>query len=429
MQMKNIILLFSLFLTNSLIAQESKYIGELTYGNSFLNIQLELIEKENQTTLFFSSLEMNAYNIPALNVVNTNDSLIFYIVSDYYTYEYTYKKKNKNLAGLLKIYSNESDKLLNTFSTNLLKQVNNNQDVDKEEFSFISNGINLKGSFWKPKKANGICLFFVSSSQGSDRNATSAEAIYFAKKGFTVFHYDKRGTGKSEGNWKIATIEELASDDINAIAEVSKKLKIPFSKVGIKGSSQGGIKIPYILSKLPELKFGVSVSCPSGTLLESDLNYWKNLNTNKIGEKNIELATKVLKASFDYSAKNISYEDLQTIVAPYQKTDWIKHIWIPEKNINLETTQIPSNFSGLPYFKVIKNPILVIQGDADIVIPEKSYQIIGTSLKSSGNKKYKIILIKNATHSMTVVDKNYPYFQKLAPNYLNEVEKWIESIK
>ena len=96
MKLKNLILLL-LLLTNSLIAQESKYVGELTYGNSFLNIQLELIEKENLTTLFFSSLEMNAYNIPALNVVNTNDSLKFYIVSDYYTYEYTYKKKNQNL--------------------------------------------------------------------------------------------------------------------------------------------------------------------------------------------------------------------------------------------------------------------------------------------------------------------------------------------
>ncbi|MBK9737206.1 MAG: hypothetical protein IPO92_20555 [Saprospiraceae bacterium] len=53
--------------------------------------------------------------------------------------------------------------------------------------------------------------------------------IIFASKGFVVFNYDKRGTGKSEGNWKSATIEELASDDINGILFMSKTNQIPLS--------------------------------------------------------------------------------------------------------------------------------------------------------------------------------------------------------
>ncbi len=110
---------------------------------------------------------------------------------------------------------------------------------------------------------------------------------YFTKLGYTVFNYDKRGTGKSEGNWQSATIEELCKDDMNALRFFSETSSIPLSKTGIKGSSQGGIKVPYILTRLTQIGFGISVSCPSGSLLESDLNRWQQRNEEKIGTENI----------------------------------------------------------------------------------------------------------------------------------------------
>ena len=69
-----------------------------------------------------------------------------------------------------------------------------------------------------------------------------------------------------------------ANDDIQAIEYLSQIEKLPLSQIGIKGSSQGATKVPYILSKLPQLGFGIAVSCPGSSLLESDINYWKNRN-------------------------------------------------------------------------------------------------------------------------------------------------------
>ena len=222
---------------------------------------------------------MNAYEIPCQNTILKKDTLKFYVVSDYYTYEYQYIKQNENFKGNLNIYSNESEQLLNSFETNLNKTEPNEQDkIEKKDFTFESNGLQLYGTLWKPQESVQKGLFFVTSSQGNDRSGTNAEAYYFANLGYTVFNYDKRGTGKSEGDWQSATIEELCSDDMNAIEFFSKISALPLSEIGIKGSSQGGIKIPYILSKMPDLGFGISISCPDGTLLESDLNHWKNLN-------------------------------------------------------------------------------------------------------------------------------------------------------
>ncbi len=258
------------------------YSGTIYYGKSSIKYQIKLKEIDNQINTFFSSIEMNAYEIPCQNTTLEKDSLKFYVISDYYTYEYKYIKQNNNFKGHLMVYSNENEQLLNSFETDLIQENKTEGDViKKQDLSFTSNGLKLYGTLWEPKNSIQKGLFFVTSSQGNDRSGTNAEASYFADLGYTVFNYDKRGTGKSEGNWQSATIEELCSDDINAIAFFAKATRLPLTKIGIKGSSQGGIKIPYILTKMPELKFGISISCPSGTLLESDLNYWKNTNVEQ----------------------------------------------------------------------------------------------------------------------------------------------------
>jgi len=266
-------LIFEILLASfsgTLNAQNLSYSGTIDNGKSTINYQIKLMEIENQNKVFFSSIEMNAYEIPCQNVTIQTDTLKFYVVSDYFTYEYIYNKQNNNFIGNLKIYSNETEQLLNTFVTNLILEKSMGLDaIDKKEVTFISSGLTLCGTLWEPIKSNNIGLFFVSSSQGSDRSGTNAEAYYFTNLGYTVFNYDKRGTGKSEGSWQMATIEELCSDDINALYFFSKIANIPLSETGIIGSSQGGIKIPYILTKLPELNFGISISCPSGTLLEA----------------------------------------------------------------------------------------------------------------------------------------------------------------
>ena len=269
---------------------------------------------EGQIKAFFTSIDMNAYEIPCQNTTFKTDTLKFYVVSDYYTYEYQYTGQKENFKGYLKIYSNESEQLLNSFDTNLNRVEPNKQyKIEKRDFTFVSNGLQLSGTLWQPQESVHKGLFFVSSSQGNDRSGSNAEAYYFASLGYTVFNYDKRGTGKSEGDWQLATIEELCSDDMNALEFFSKNSGLPLSEIGIKGSSQGGIKIPYILSKLPELGFGISISCPGGTLLESDLNHWKNLNMNHIGEKNINQALKIQEAGYNYLAGNISYELLEQL--------------------------------------------------------------------------------------------------------------------
>lgn len=418
-------ILAALFFAATLNAQS--YLGSIALGKSTISYNIKLAKIEGQTKAFFTSIEMNAYDIPCQGTSVENGVLTFYVISDYFTYEYKFTPQGIDYTGQLTVYSNETEELLRSFETQLIHETaaaSNN--IEKEDVAFTPNGLTLHGTLWKPKNGNNRGIFFVTSSQGNDRSGTNAEASYFSSLGYTVFNYDKRGTGNSEGDWQSASIEDLSSDDINAITYFAQKTQLSLSEIGIKGSSQGGIKIPYILSKLPELKFGVSISCPSGTLLESDLNSWKNSNANEIGQKNIKTAVKVQKAGFNYVANNISYEKLSSIELKYSKEDWFKHIWIPEKDIQKDDKL---NFSGLPYFKEVNQPVLVIQGLADKVIPENSYSIIEKALKKSNSKVYDIVKLENTTHSMTYLDTEFPYFQLLTPDYLKIVTNWISKIE
>ena len=60
--------------------------GNISHGKTSFNYQIELAPIEGKTKAFFSSMEMNAFEIPCQNTTYDKDSLNFYVISDYYTY-------------------------------------------------------------------------------------------------------------------------------------------------------------------------------------------------------------------------------------------------------------------------------------------------------------------------------------------------------
>ncbi len=98
--------LLALCSLGKMIAQN--YSGNIYFGKSTIDYQVKLVERENQTNAFFTSIGMNAYEIPCQNTTLEKDTLKFYVVSDYYTYEYQYVKIYENFKGSLNVFSNET---------------------------------------------------------------------------------------------------------------------------------------------------------------------------------------------------------------------------------------------------------------------------------------------------------------------------------
>ena len=406
---------------NSQTNKSGLYSGTFSYGNFTDNIIFEVEKDSSNYHVFFTSLEQNANRIPLQKISVVGDSINFKLQSDYYTY--TFKNKwvdnNEKLQGSLTV---------DTVSVNysLEKELKNGQALESEDITFKSNNLGLNGTIWYPQKSNGNALVIVTSSGNADRSSSRAEAIMFAKKGYTTFHYDKRGTGNSEGDWTSSTIDELVSDDINAIEYFSNKTHVPLSNIGIKGSSQGASKVPYILDKLPDLNYGIAVSCPGVTLLESDLNYWKNLNSNEIGN-DIDDAANLQRDIYRFIAGTLSKTDLEKHVKSKKEKVWFKNIWIP--NLDEVKTDKKLLYSPIPYFEKVKQPILIVQGTKDEIIPIESSQIITEALKKANNDKFEVHFLKGASHAMNNVgESDFPYWSKLHSDYIGTLTNWMTSI-
>ncbi len=429
--MKRIIIIFFIALGilscahNSEIKKSQKtgkYSGIISYGNFSDRILVEIEQDSTNFYVYFSSLEQNANRIPLQGIEVNGDSISFRLQSDFYTYLFKNKwsENNSKLQGSLTVdtvivpYVFEKEKAKST------------QKQTSEDVIFESNGLKINGTIWHPENNENKALVILTSSGSADRSASRSEAILFAQKGFTTFHYDKRGTGNSDGDWETASIEELSLDDINAINYFSDKTGISHQKIGILGSSQGAAKIPLVLNELEDIQYGILVSCPGVSLLESDLNYWKNRNEELFGNE-VEDAVKLERKVFEFIGGRLTRSDLEASINENKTQPWFEHIWIP----NLEEVRTDKKllYSPLPHLESTKQPLLIIQGQMDEIIPANSYTLISDALKKSGNNKFKTVLLEGASHSMHKVEaSDFPYWHKLHPDYLSTIDDWINSI-
>jgi dipeptidyl aminopeptidase/acylaminoacyl peptidase len=98
---------------------------------------------------------------------------------------------------------------------------------------------------------------------------------------------------------------------------------------------------------------------------------------------------------------------------------------------NLDEVQIDKKllYSPIPYFETTKQPILILQGTKDEIIPKNSYETISEALVKSDNDNFKTILLEGTSHSMYYVgESDFPFWSKLHPDYLTTIENWINTV-
>lgn len=398
------------------------YSGTFKHGKFITDIEFDIQHANDSYQIKFNSLAQNAFGIPAGDVNYLNDTLKFALQSDFYRYDFsTVSSGKKELITKLSVDGNSYDLKL------YKKSQAGESRIKSKDIRFRSSELLMYGTIYYPNKPNGKAIYLVTSSGNQDRSASRAEALLFADAGFISFHIDKRGTGISDGNWQLASIPDLCEDDLHALEFLHQSEKIDYANIGIKGSSQGGTKVPYLLTKEPTLGFGIVVSCPASTLLESDLNYWKNRNTDVIKPEDMADASELQKAVFQYIGQDISKEELELKVNLNKSAPWLSHVWIPQEDQVVFDTKL--NFSPMPYFETIQSPLLVIQGSKDEIIPLNSLDLIKQTMSHTKDKKNEYILLEGANHSiMQVENTDFKYWQSLHPKYMSSMLKWIQKL-
>lgn len=105
---------------------------------------------------------------------------------------------------------------------------------------------------------------------------------YLQQNGIVVLLPDKRGSEKSEGDWRTADFRDLATDTLAAIDYLMSQEHISVSRVGVVGMSQGGWIAPIVANETDRVDFIVSVVGSAVPPVEQ-LDYEENHNLRQLG--------------------------------------------------------------------------------------------------------------------------------------------------
>jgi dipeptidyl aminopeptidase/acylaminoacyl peptidase len=115
-------------------------------------------------------------------------------------------------------------------------------------------------------------IVFLHGAGAEGRYASRFLAEHFARYGIAALVYDKRGVGKSTGDWKRSDFGDLAEDAIAGISFLQQRKEINPRQIGIYGHSQGGMIAPLIASRAKEVAFVISGAGSAVPLYEAEVN-------------------------------------------------------------------------------------------------------------------------------------------------------------
>ena len=394
-----------------------------SFSNSF---RINFEKSNNSYKATFASDEQRALDIPLQKV--TYDSIkqlvTFALVGDFDSWNFEGTIKGRVFKGTITKGNQKAN-------FTLIKQKSAPLPYNKQEVTFFNDTIKLSGSLYLPKSHKKVpAIIFIHGSGSEPRFASAYFADYFAKRGIAVLIYDKRGVGKSTGDWRISSFQDLAKDAVGGIKILEGNSKIDAKKIGVYGHSQGGSICPMLLTMYPKLSFGISAASAGVSMEESDWYEVQNRFKKYVSGTDYNNAMTVMAKYLKFASTGKGYEELITEAKKYKKEQWFQ-----DYIGNIDSTAFffhyyrnIGSYNAVDYWKKVKQPVLILKGDKDQTSPGyPSFQNIENALKQASNNNYKIVVFPNTSHEMHVVGKPTDFWFKATLNYTETIYNWLKT--
>jgi dipeptidyl aminopeptidase/acylaminoacyl peptidase len=273
-------------------------------------------------------------------------------------------------------------------------------------------------------------IIFIHGSGSEPRFASAYFADYFARRGFAVLIYDKRGVAKSKGNWRLGSLQDLARDAIAGIRLLEAHPGIDRGKIGVYGHSQGGSICPMLLTMHPALAFGISAASAGVSMEESDWYEVQNRFRRYVSGTDYENAMQIMARYLHFASSGLGYAELLAEAKKYDKEKWFRDYigTIDSTAFFFRYYRRVGLYNPVDYWKKVKQPVLILKGDNDSTSPGyPSFQNIEDALKQAGNKNYKIVLFPNTSHEMHQVGNPTDFWFRGTPGYADTIYDWLKA--
>ena len=130
-----------------------------------------------------------------------------------------------------------------------------------EPITVASVGATLSAQVYVPRTpAPHPALVLLQGSSQGPKSFAAYDADFFARLGFEVLTFDKRGTGASTGNARRASYDDLATDAAACLTALSHRPSVDRARIGLWGYSQGAMLLPLVLTRTDIVSFLIAKS-------------------------------------------------------------------------------------------------------------------------------------------------------------------------
>lgn len=319
----------------------------------------------------------------------------------------------------------------------LKKAAKKEKNFSEEEITFTNANISLSGVLFKPKNSGKPVPYVVliQRSGWEDRNTPWYHSLGYilASKGIGVLLYDKRGCGKSTGDFSKANFNDLADDAASAFNYLSGRKDLNSTKIGFLGASQGGWLTPLAANKVSNCGFTILVVGPAVSLYEQDINRVQyTLKDEGYSKESVESALHYSNLFFKYIQTNNAkdWDALKAYASVIKDEKWIDQLDIPQSQNGDDIMWWRANaYDPIETLKKVSCPVLSIFGEKDVLVPPaENINKMETYLKQAG-VNHKIVTIKGCSHDMITTESlngaNWKW-RKQPQQFVNSIVDWIK---
>lgn len=303
----------------------------------------------------------------------------------------------------------------------------------EEEVRFQNGDVTLAGTLRTPlRKGKHPAILLLQGSGATDRTGEQFYADYFARRGFATLVYDKRGTGRSTGNWELASFDEFAADALAGVRYLQTRHEINPKQVGLWGRSHGGMVAPLAASRSTDVAFIINISGNSLPVMQNII-YGTEANLRNAGfsAADIREAVAYMNQKYEVARTGQGWEQFQAGIAELQnkRVKWLAYAGVPKSLDELRYFwKVQFSYDPSVYWQQVKCPVLAVYGEADTSQPVPQIAArIEQSLKTGGNKNYAVKVFPGADHALLVWSKpnEEARFPVLAKGYLEALTDWL----
>lgn len=315
-----------------------------------------------------------------------------------------------------------------------------------EPVTFRNGAVTLSGTLLVPNsKGRHPAIVLAHGSGAQDRNGYLGNirfmADHLARHGVAVLTYDKRGSGRSTGDWSTASFADLASDLVAGIRMLRTRADIVTTQVGAGGSSQAGWVVAKAVGQLPDIDFVVLISAGgSGYTVEQQNLYNTDVEMHaaNVSEDRITRALDLQRQFFDVLRRGEGKdargydEALRTARTDSTLKEWIFPLSseIDWHNRSEWYTALEVGFDPLPAWRAYKGPVLGVFGELDAETPVSGVVPQFTqALMSRKGADFTITVFPRASHlvmqATRASDDELPKLERMVPGFYDFVSDWI----